>query len=721
MKLNNYLYRLSLTVLLIQPSVELVSQVPEIIWQYSIGGTGWDYAGAIELTPDSGFIVGGYTGSSDGDILETLGLYDYWVLKLDSLGIIEWQKSYGGSNYDFCYDIKSTYDGGFIIVGGSYSNDGDVTDAHGNLDYWVVKTDGFGNIEWQKALGGTSADIASSVVQSADGGYLVVGNSNSNDGNVSGHHGAISETDIWVVKLNEVGEILWERSFGSTMDDGAQDVIQTVDGSYIVVGTAGNDDGDVSDFHGGVNDLWVIKINGSGELQWENTFGGSDHEGAFSVSQSSDFGFLICGETGSSDGDISGYHGGVYDVWILKLDSLGNIVWKNCYGGTSTDFGSTIFLTLNNSFVVGAYSGSSDGDVTETHGGGDYWIFEIDSLGAINWQKSLGGSNGDYPWSIVETIDNNYAIAGYSRSADGDLTINHGDFDYWIVKLGVCEDVYYADADGDGYGDILNDSIACSQPLGFVGDSTDCNDSDILIHLGIIDNCNDIDDDCDGLKDEDAIFLVWYQDNDTDGFGDVLVDSITCFELPGYVFDNTDCNDANSDINPGESESCNSFDDNCNDLIDEDLVFTTYYVDADEDYYGNAEFDSLWCSIIIGYVADSTDCDDTNPDINPGIPEVLNGVDDNCNLFIDEGLNIDENILSAIKIYPNPTEDILHIEYTGFEPSSIDIINSTGQILWSEEIVPSLIEIDVNFLSSGIYLLKIKTSAGEASLKFVKE
>src|SRR5690606_35891479 len=155
----------------------------------------------------------------------------FWVVKLNSVGNITWQKSLGGSDLDIGRSIQQTSDGGYIVAGNSRSTDGDVTGNHGEYDYWVVKLNASGNIEWQKSYGGSSNDAAYSIQQTDDDGFIVVGNSNSNDGDVSGNNG---DWDYWVVKLNENGNIIWEKSFGGTFIDVPHKIQQTIDGGYLV-------------------------------------------------------------------------------------------------------------------------------------------------------------------------------------------------------------------------------------------------------------------------------------------------------------------------------------------------------------------------------------------------------------------------------------------------------------------------------------------------------
>jgi len=200
------------------------------------------------------------------------------------------------------------------------------------------------------------------------------------------------------------------------------------------------------------------------------------------------------------------------------------------------------------------------------------------------------------------------------------------------------ETTFYADADGDGYGDATSSVSACSVPEGYVTDNTDCNDANAAVNPGATEVCNGIDDNCDGNIDEGLIFDTWYADADGDGYGDAAMSATTCDGAPeGYVADNTDCNDADAAVNPGATEVCNGIDDNCDGNIDEG-VETTFYADADSDGYGDAGSTTSACSAPEGYVTDNTDCNDADAAVNPGATEVCNGVDDNCDGNIDEGV-----------------------------------------------------------------------------------
>ncbi len=407
------------------------AQAPIIEWQKCIGGTDWDFGRSIQQTTDGGYIIAGSTRSNNGDVTGNHGFNgDYWVVKLDGSGNLQWQKCFGGSSGDYANSIQQTTDGGYIVAGACYSNDGDITGYHGNGDYWVVKLDDSGNIQWQESLGGTSGDDANSIQQTADGGYIVAGQSFSNDGDVTGNHG---DWDYWIVKLNGSGNLQWQKSLGGSNDDYANSIQQTADGGYIVAGVVWSTDGDVTGNHG-LQDYWVVKLDNNGNTEWQKTLGGSYLDVAQSIQQTTDGGYIVAGNSGSTDGDVTGNHD-FQDYWVVKLDSSGNIQWQKSLGGFEYDWAHSIQQTADGGYIVAGHSWSINGDVTDNHNGGDYWVVKLDGSGNIEWQKAIGGIGEDYPQSIRQTADGGYIVAGYSDSNDGDVTGNHGFYDYWIVKL----------------------------------------------------------------------------------------------------------------------------------------------------------------------------------------------------------------------------------------------------------------------------------------------
>jgi hypothetical protein len=424
-----------LLILLVGASSLGFGQAPTIQWQKTFGGTDYDVAWSICQTFEGGYVVVGRSDSNDGDITDSRGEYDYWVVKLNENGVQEWQKSLGGTSFDWAYSIEQTTDSGYILAGTSSSSDGDITNNVFGGDYWVVKLDEAGLIEWEKSLGGSGNDIAHSIKQTLDGGYIVAGESNSDSGDITGHHGDMTTNDYWVVKLDESGTIEWQKSLGGINHDLAFSIEQTLDSGYIVAGISESSDGDVTFNHGFENsDFWIVKLDGNGTLEWEKSFGGTDNDLARCVKQTSDGGYIVVGGTDSNDGDVTGNHGGG-DYWVIKLSNTGTLEWQKILGGTGYDNPWSINQTLDGGYVVGGHSSSPNGDVTGNHGGSDYWVVKLNAVGNIVWQKSLGGTAAEAATNIKQTLDEGYVIVGMSSSTDGDVTGNQGGGDYWVVKL----------------------------------------------------------------------------------------------------------------------------------------------------------------------------------------------------------------------------------------------------------------------------------------------
>lgn len=405
-----------------------VSQAPAIEWQKTFGGSNYDEAYDIKTTVDGGYIVGGRTFSTDGDIVGSHGPHDYWILKLDSDGDVEWKKTYGGNDSDIIYSIHQTTDAGYIVGGSSKSINGDVTGNHGLEDSWIVKLDSSGAIEWQKSLGGTNIDGAIKIIQTAEGGYITVGVSKSNNGDVSLNHG---ERDYWVVKLNPLGVIEWEKSYGGSGDDIPFDIISTGDG-YVMSGYSNSNNGDVTGNHGGY-DYWIVKIDNLGIMQWNKSFGGSNNESCSRIIKTSDGGYIVGGNTASNDGDITSNYG-FADTWIVKMDSSGTMEWQKCYGGSGGEAAYSI-IENNNGYIMAGFTTSNNIDVSGNHGSFDGWILKIGYTGSILWQKTIGSTEWDNLYSIDIAADGGCILAGYGAAANGDITNTQGFNDYWIVKL----------------------------------------------------------------------------------------------------------------------------------------------------------------------------------------------------------------------------------------------------------------------------------------------
>ncbi len=344
---------------------------------------------------------------------------------------VQWESSYGGTLDDEAFDMKLTSDGGSIVVGQTNSNDSDVSGNHGNYDYWVIKLSSTGALQWQRCLGGTGNQQAYSVQQTTDGGYVIAGTSRDTA------NGDITDStwgyDYWIVKLDDTGAIQWQKSYGSTGDDIPSSIIQTTDGGYMVAGIADSANGDVTLIKG-MHDIWLIKLDDTGALQWQKTYGGSGDDYPTSIIQTTDAGYIFTGYTNSNDGDVSGNHGS-NDVWVVKISATGGMQWQKCYGGTQSDGAASIIRTADSNYVFAGFSYSTDGDVTKNQGHSDVWMAKISPSGSLIWQSSFGGLSYEQAQSVQQTVDGGFIAGGWSFSNDGDVFGNNGNGDYWAAKV----------------------------------------------------------------------------------------------------------------------------------------------------------------------------------------------------------------------------------------------------------------------------------------------
>ena len=361
------------------------------IWKRCFATKRQDGATSIIQTKDGSFIFCGWTNgvTSEGAIYH--GNYDAWVVKLDSLGTIQWQYTYGGSNYDYANSIIQTYDGGYAFAGWTWSTDGDVTGNHGADDEWVVKLNSIGKIEWQKCLGGSNYDYASSIIQTPDSGLVITGTTSSNDGNAKGNHGY---KDMWIVKLKADTSIAWQRCAGGAGDDQGTAVCRTNDGSYLSVGISQsyflNDN-----YHGG-DDFYCVKLNDSGKILSQSCYGGSQDDQALAAAPTNDGGYIIVGQTTSSDGDVGRLRAIYSDIWVVKCDFLGNLEWQKPVGGKSDELAFSVIQSSDGGYVFTGETASSDGDVTTNyHGAGAWisWIVRLSDNASVSAPKSIDNSD----------------------------------------------------------------------------------------------------------------------------------------------------------------------------------------------------------------------------------------------------------------------------------------------------------------------------------------
>jgi len=423
------------------------SQAPAIEWQNTIGGDKDEAVTSIIPTADYGYFLAGYSNSdiSDDKTENAISFStDFWIMKIDSSGNIQWQNTIGGFGYDYLSHAIACIGGGYLLVG--YSNSGISGDKYelgnGGHDIWVVKVNAIGYIEWQNTIGGSGLDDCRRVIQCSDGNYIIAGRS---DSNISGDKTENSQggLDYWILKLNSTGSILWQNTIGGSSTETIEEIIETADNEIMVFGDSFSDvSGDKTIPSYGNRDFWVLNLDSLGNILWQKVIGGSGDEILNGVVVCPDGGYLLGGNSTSSiSGDKSEINIGGYDFWIVKISDEGIVEWEETIGGISSD---NIYALeyFNDGYIIGGNSLSGvSGDKTEpTNGGYDYWFVKIDSLGNIIYQKAYGGNKDDAIVCATLSLDGNLILGGYSYSGlSGDKSEPNlggtNNFDIWLINL----------------------------------------------------------------------------------------------------------------------------------------------------------------------------------------------------------------------------------------------------------------------------------------------
>lgn len=355
-------------------------------WIKTFGGAGDDGVGAgaypMQSTADGGYIIAGSTNSY-GE-----GGSDAWLIKTDADGNKIWEKNFGGASDDWANSVQQTSDGGYILAGGTQSF------GAGGMDFWLIKTDAEGNNLWDRTFGGWGNEIANSVQQTDDGGYILAG---------------AGPGDAWLIKTDSNGNKIWDEDFGGSNNDWAHLVEITSDGGYILGGR--------KDARGSASgDAWIIKTDAEGNELWERTFGGSDTDMINSVQPTSDGGYILAGWTYS-------YGTGGGDLWIIKTDSEGNKLWDKTFGGAYSDQALSVQSITDNGYIL------AGGTESYGAGSGDAWLIKTDAEGNELWNKTFGGVNWDGIWAIQPNYDGSNILAGTTDSYGA------GSNDAWLIKV----------------------------------------------------------------------------------------------------------------------------------------------------------------------------------------------------------------------------------------------------------------------------------------------
>ncbi len=354
-----------------------ISPTGEIAWSKTYGGSDDESAARITKTNDGGYLLSGYTTSNDGDVNGNEGFQDYWIVKVDGSGNIAWSKNFGFAGSDQAFKAFQTNDGGYFITGffdvsasNGEGNDGPAAKGdsqrgslHGVGEYWGIRLDANGNKLWRRYFGGTNNDRSYDAVQTADGGFLMTGTSESVDFDKTDPKGSY---DYWAVRVSASGDLLWTKAFGGEQIDNSYGVAKTNDGNYIMVGDSRSTDQDVTSPKGSA-DAWVVKFDDDGKMIWQKSFGGSDFDTAHSIVPRKDGSYILAGHSRSADGDLQN-NKGANDAWIFVIDKDGKLKFEVSAGGSQLDFTSEAIETSDNKILAVGNTESSDFDIPKKSG-----------------------------------------------------------------------------------------------------------------------------------------------------------------------------------------------------------------------------------------------------------------------------------------------------------------------------------------------------------------
>ncbi|MGZ5286422.1 MAG: BACON domain-containing protein [Flavisolibacter sp.] len=349
-----------------------------IAWEKTYGGTGDEVAAAAAQTADGGFVVTGYTASnSTGDVGANHGGLDFWVIKISEAGTLQWQKTLGGIGDDWPHAIAVTTEGRIAVTGYTKSNNtGDVGANHGGEDLWMAVLESNGSLAWQKVLGGNGSEIGRALVAAPDGGLIVGGTSTSNNnGDVPPGKGSI---DFWVMRLDKNGQVNWNKTLGGNNIEELTSLAAGPGNTILATGSTRSNNGDVTGAKGS-DDVWLVQLDiTSGQLKWQKTFGGAGADGARSITTTPNGKILLAGYSYSHNSGDVGNNTGAGDFWVLALQSTGEPVWKKLLGGDDEEQAFGIALSGQNGYVVTGYTHSNNtGEVGANHGNSDVWVVKL--------------------------------------------------------------------------------------------------------------------------------------------------------------------------------------------------------------------------------------------------------------------------------------------------------------------------------------------------------
>ena len=407
-------------------------------WVKTYGGTKGEAASEVVAVSDNGCVMAGTTYSGDG-LFQRMqrGNGDIFVMKVDKSGETVWVSTFGGSMLEEATALVTAANGDLIVAGQTSSNDGDFSGQNrGDWDVFVVRLDSNGSLLWKTTLGGSGRDAGTSLSLTYDGGIALAGYTNSVDGDFQDLNRG--QSDLFVAKLDSNGHVAWHRCYGGKKDDYAQSIVSAASGEIVVAGNTSSDDGDIEGMSKGQSDVFIMTLDLDGNVSTKRLLGGSGSETLGSISATSDGGIILTGFTYSNDADFKGLKKSqdtnVYDIMVVKYSRDWSIEWIRVLG---RGWGNCVIPDDDGSYVLTGYFNTNDGLFAGMFQGRiDVFVIRLDAVGDVVWVKSYGGTETDLATSLALTSDQGIVVVGSGLSNDGDFAdMNKGVSDVFAIKL----------------------------------------------------------------------------------------------------------------------------------------------------------------------------------------------------------------------------------------------------------------------------------------------
>ncbi|MBN8640703.1 MAG: T9SS type A sorting domain-containing protein [Flavobacteriales bacterium] len=607
-------------------------------------------------------------------------------------------------------------------------------------------------ILWERSYGGLHADYLMDVVPTADYGFLIAGSSISGK---TGNKADVNKGDLdyWVWKMNENGDLDWQKSFGGSGSDLLQSVALNNDGGFVLAGVSSSPIGlDKKEASRGQDDFWVIKLNAKGSQEWQVTIGGDSQEKLHSIKVTNDGGFILGGSSASSKSFEKSEEGfGNLDYWVVKLDNKGKIEWQKTFGGLYADELRSIDTTFDGGYIIGGYSNSpaSGNKTSDNLGTGDYWVLKLDNKGNIQWQKTIGGNSDDQLYVVKQTYDKGYILGGNSNSESGEYKTksNSEGTDFWVVKLDDKGEIKWQETYNYGKYDVLTSIVENKDHSLLIGGfakgefSTSKVTGKVKAQKGT--------DDYIALKIDEKGQELWTQSVGSDG-EDILRKVIETRD-GGYLFAGTgspvssvSARASGSGLNPnsligsGNNEAVNSVVSDANNAVKEQTdavnnkVNDTYNQGAEKIKKALGEDSPLKLgsnpmSSSLGLNPASSDGNglagsSTTPKKLPASRDKNTNYGSN-DFWVVKLRDKDKpkEVVPTIEAFPNPTTEFTNI-IVGYEfkIGTATVVDLAGRQLQQFEITSRTVPVDLSGLPEGIYIINIKTDVQSDGVKVMK-